>query len=130
MYSMDLYKYIKYFILGGSATILVHFLVERYKHGPALTAYLYCAPDIYLVIMYVIYKSSGLKGYYTFIVHSLINYGVNLIIILILAFLTNYIKTNLYINFFIAFVIFICYSIYYFLYIYKLEFTPQSYKNK
>lgn len=67
-----------------------------------------------------------MKGYYTFIIHSLINYGANLIVILILALLTNYIKTNLYINFFIVSVIFICYSIYYFLYIYKLEFTPKQ----
>ena len=127
---MDLYKQIKYFVLGGSATLLVHFLVDKFKHGPALTSYLYCAPDIYLVIMYVIYKTRGLKGYYTFIVHSLINYTANLIVILILAFLTNYTSINIYINFLIVLILFICYSIYYFLYIYKLEFTPQSYKNK
>jgi hypothetical protein len=122
---MDWYKHIKYFILGGSATLLVHFLVDKFKHGPALTSYLYCAPDIYLVIMYVIYKTRGLKGYYTFIVHSLINYTANLVVILLLTFLTNYINTSIYLNFFIVSVIFICYSIYYFLYIYKLEFTPK-----
>lgn len=88
---MDWYKHIKYFILGGSATLLVHFLVDKFKHGPALTSYLYCAPDIYLVIMYVIYKTRGLKGYYTFIVYSLINYTANLVVILLLTFLTNYI---------------------------------------
>jgi len=123
---MDFYKYIKYFILGGSATLLVNFLVENYKHGPALTAYLYCAPDVYLVIMYIIYKSSGLKGYYTFTLHSLINYTANLVIILILAFLTNYIGTSVYLNFLIVLILFICYSIYYFLYIYKLQFTPKK----
>jgi hypothetical protein len=123
---MDFYKYIKYFILGGSATLLVNFLVENYKHGPALTAYLYCAPDVYLVIMYIVYKSSGLKGYYTFTLHSLINYTANLILILILAFLTNYIGTSVYLNFLIILILFICYSIYYFLYIYKLQFTPKK----
>lgn len=123
---MDWYKHIKYFILGGSATLLVNCLVEKYKHGPALTAYLYCAPDIYLVIMYIIYKSRGLKGYYTFIVHSLINYTANLILILILAFLTNYIRTSIYLNFSIVSILFISYSIYYFLYIYKLQFTTQQ----
>jgi hypothetical protein len=123
---MDWYKHIKYFILGGSATLLVNCLVEKYKHGPALTAYLYCAPDIYLVIMYIIYKSRGLNGYYTFIVHSLINYTANIVVILLLVFLTKYIGTSIYINFSIVSVLFICYSIYYFLYIYKLEFTPQQ----
>jgi hypothetical protein len=123
---MDWYKHIKYFILGGSATLLVHFLVDKFKHGPALTSYLYCAPDIYLVIMYVIYKTRGLKGYYTFIVHSLINYTANLVVILLLTFLTNYIGTSIYINFFIVSVLFISYSVYYFLYIYKLEFIPQQ----
>jgi hypothetical protein len=123
---MDFYKYIKYFILGGSATLLVNFLVENYKHGPALTAYLYCAPDVYLVVMYIVYKSSGLKGYYTFTLHSLINYTANLILILILAFLTNYIGTSVYLNFLIILILFICYSIYYFLYIYKLQFTPKK----
>ena len=122
---MDWYKHIKYFILGGSATLLVHFLVDKFKHGPALTSYLYCAPDIYLVIMYVIYKTRGLKGYYTFIVHSLINYTANLVVILLLTFLTNYIGTSIYLNFFIVSVLFICYSIYYFMYIYKLEFIPK-----
>jgi hypothetical protein len=123
---MDWYKHIKYFILGGSATLLVHFFVDKFKHGPALTSYLYCAPDIYLVIMYVIYKTRGLKGYYTFIVHSLINYTANLVVILLLTFLTNYIGTSIYLNFFIVSVLFICYSIYYFMYIYKLEFIPQQ----
>jgi hypothetical protein len=123
---MDWYKHIKYFILGGSVTLLVHFLVDKFKHGPALTSYLYCAPDIYLVIMYVIYKTRGLKGYYTFIVHSLINYTANLVVILLLTFLTNYIGTSIYLNFFIVSVLFICYSIYYFLYIYKLEFIPKQ----
>jgi hypothetical protein len=123
---MDLNKYIKYFILGGSATILVNFLVDRYKHGPALTSYLYCAPDVYLVVMYIIYKSVGMTGYFTFIVHSLINYTANLILLLILAFLTTYIGTNIYVNFLIILILFIVYSIYYFSNIYKLEFTPQK----
>ena len=116
-------KHIKYFILGGSVTLLVNYSVENYKHGPALTAYLYCAPDIYLVIMYIIYKSRGINGYYTFIIHSFINYLVNIVLIILLIFLTNYIS-NIYKSFFIVSVLFILYSIYYFLNIYKLEFKP------
>lgn len=121
---MDLYKYIQYFILGGSVTILVHYLVENYKHGPALTAYLYCAPDIYLVIMYIIYKTRGINGYYSFLIHSFINYLVNILLIILLIFLTNYLS-NIYKSFFIVTLLFIGYSIYYFLYVYKLEFTPR-----
>jgi hypothetical protein len=123
---MDLYKHIKYFILGGSATLLVNCLVEKYKHGPALTAYLYCAPDIYLVIMYIIYKSRGIKGYYTFIIHSLINYTANIVVILLLLLLIKYTGLHVYATFLIALLFFISYSIYYFMYIYKLEFTPQQ----
>ena len=122
---MDLYKQIKYFVLGGSATLLVHYVVDKFKHGPALTSFVYCAPDIYLVIMYIIYKTRGMKGYYTFIVHSSINYTANLIVILLLTLLTNYTNINIYINFLIVTLLFISYSIYYFLYIYKLEFTPR-----
>lgn len=123
---MDWYKHIKYFILGGSATLLVHFLVDKFKHGPALTSYLYCAPDIYLVIMYIIYKSRGIKGYYTFIIHSLINYTANVVVILLLLLLIKYTGLHVYATFLIALLFFISYSIYYFLYIYKLEFTPQQ----
>ncbi len=122
---MDLYKYIKYFILGGSVTILVNYLVENYKHGPALNAYIYCAPDIYLVIMYIIYKSRGIKGYYTFVVHSLINYTANLIVILLLILLIKYTGLHIYATFVLALLLFICYSVYYFMNIYKLEFTPK-----
>lgn len=122
---MDLYKYIKYFILGGSATILVNYLVENYKHGPALNSYIYCTPDIYLVIMYIIYKSRGIKGYYTFIVHSLINYAANLIVIILLILLIKYTSLHIYTTFLLALLFFICYSIYYFMYIFKLEFTPK-----
>ena len=122
---MDLYKQIKYFVLGGSATLLVHYVVDKFKHGPALTSFVYCAPDIYLVIMYIIYKTRGMKGYYTFIVHSSINYTANLIVILLLTLLTKYTNINIYINFLIVTLLFISYSIYYFLYIYKLEFTPR-----
>jgi hypothetical protein len=121
---MELYEYIKYFILGGSVTILVNYLVENYKHGPALTAYLYCAPDIYLVIMYIIYKTRGINGYYSFLMHSFINYLANILLIILLIFLTNYLS-NIYKSFFIVTVLFILYSIYYFLYVYKLEFTPR-----
>ena len=120
---MDLYKYIQYFILGGSVTILVHYLVENYKHGPALTAYLYCAPDVYLVIMYIIYKTRGVNGYYSFLIHSFINYLVNILLIILLIFLTNYLS-NIYKSFFIVTLLFIGYSIYYFLHIYKLQFKP------
>ncbi len=122
---MDLYKQIKYFVLGGSATLLVHYVVDHFKHGPALTSFVYCAPDIYLVIMYIIYKTRGMKGYYTFIVHSSINYTANLVVILLLTLLTKYTSINIYINFLIVTLLFIAYSIYYFLYIYKLEFTPK-----
>jgi len=123
---MDLYKSIKYFILGGSATLLVNYLVENFKHGPALTAYLYCAPDIFLVIMYIVYKRTGLKGYYTLIIHSLINYAANVIVILFLIFLTNYISSNVYLNFLLGLILFIIYSVYYFLYIYELDFIPKK----
>jgi len=123
---MDLYKQIKYFMFGGSATLLVHYVVDNFKHGPALTSFVYCAPDIYLVIMYIIYKTRGIKSYYTFIVHSSINYTANLVVILLLTLLTNYTSINIYINFLIVTLLFIAYSIYYFLYIYKLEFTPQK----
>jgi hypothetical protein len=123
---MNLYQNIKYFILGGSVTLLVHFLVDKYKHGPSLTAYLYCAPDIYLVIMYIIYKSRGVKGYYTFIVHSLINYAANLVVILLLVLLINYTGLSIYQNFLLVSVLFIIYSVYYFLYVFKLDFTPQQ----
>jgi len=123
---MDLYKYIKYFILGGSATILVKYLVENYKHGPALNSYIYCTPDIYLVIMYIIYKSRGIKGYYTFIIHSLINYAANLIVIIILILLVKYTSLHIYTTFLLGLLFFIFYSIYYFMYIFKLEFTPHQ----
>jgi hypothetical protein len=123
---MDLYKYIKYFILGGSATILVNYLVENYKHGPALNSYIYCTPDIYLVIMYIIYKSRGIKGYYTFIIHSLINYTANLLVILLLIFLVKYTNLHIYTTFLLGLLFFIFYSIYYFMYIFKLEFTPHQ----
>jgi len=126
---MDLYKYIKYFILGGSVTILVNYLLENYKHGPALNAYIYCAPDIYLVIMYIIYKSRGIKGYYTFVIHSLINYTANILVILLLILLIKYTGLHVYVTFLIALLFFIGYSIYYFLYIYKLEFIPQKLYN-
>jgi hypothetical protein len=116
-------KHIKYFIFGGSVTLLVNYLVENYKHGPALTAYLYCAPDIYLVLMYIIYKSRGTDGYYTFIVHTFINYLANIVLIIFLIFLTKYVG-NIYNNFLIISLLFIFYSIYYFSNIYKLEFTP------
>ena len=121
---MDLYKYVKYFILGGAVTILVNYLVEKYKHGPALSAYIYCAPDIYLVIMYIIYKSRGIKGYYTFIIHSLINYTANVVVILLLLLLIKYTGLHIYATFLIALLFFISYSIYYFINIYKLEFIP------
>jgi predicted alpha/beta-fold hydrolase len=122
---MDLYTYIQYFILGGSVTILVNYLVENYKHGPALSAYLYCAPTIYLLIIYMIYKDRGLKGYYTFIVHSLINYVANSVVILFLILLTKYIPGKMFETSFIVSILFTLYSIYYFLNIYKLEFTPR-----
>ena len=123
---MNLYKYIHYFILGGLVTIFTNFLLEKYKDGPALSAFIYCAPSIYLVIMYIIYKDRGLNGYYTFIVHTLINYIANIIVLLVLIFLTNYISKNVYLNFLLVTLLFIYYSIYYFLHDYKLQFTPRQ----
>ena len=121
---MDLYTYIQYFILGGLITVFVNYVLEKYKNGPALTAYLYCAPTIYLLIIYMIYKDRGLKGYYTFIVHSLINYVANSVVILFLILLTKYTSINLYINCLLVSILFIYYSIYYFMNTYRLEFTP------
>lgn len=121
---MDLNTNIKYFILGGTLMAGTNYISEKYHNGPALTAYLYCAPTIYLVIMYIIYKTRGLNGYYTFIVHSLINYVANVLIIIALMFLIKYMPTNLFKSSFIVSILFICYSIYYFLNIYKLEFRP------
>ena len=121
---MGLYNYIRYFILGGVIMAGSNYLLEKYHNAPALIAYLYCAPTIYLAIMYIIYKSRGLNGYYTFIVHSFINYIANAVFILILIFLIKYISKNVYKDFFIASIIFIAYSIYYFLHIYKLQFKP------
>ena len=121
---MDLYTNIKYFILGGSLMVGTNYLLEKYHNGPALTAYLYCAPTIYLVVMYMIYKSRGLNGYYTFIVHSLINYVANVVIIIALMFLIKCMPTNMFKSSFIVSILFISYSIYYFLNIYKLDFKP------
>jgi hypothetical protein len=121
---MDLYTYIQYFILGGLITVFVNYALEKYKHGPALTAYLYCAPTIYLLIIYIIYKDRGLKGYYTFIVHSLINYVANSVVILFLILLTKYTSISLYMNCLLVSILFIYYSIYYFMHTYKIEFTP------
>lgn len=121
---MDLYTNIKYFIFGGVIMVGTNYLLEKYHNGPALTAYLYCAPTIYLVIMYMIYKTRGLNGYYTFVVHSFINYLANIAIIIVLIFLIKCMPTNLFKSSFIVSILFIWYSIYYFLNIYKLEFTP------
>ena len=120
---MNLHKYVKSFILGGIILVGTDYILDKYHNGPALTAYLYCAHTIYLIIMYVIYKSRGIDGYYTFIVHSFINYLANILLIILLIFLTNYIS-NIYKSFFIISLLFIFYSIYYFSNIYKLEFKP------
>jgi hypothetical protein len=120
---MNLHKYVKSFILGGIILVGTDYILDKYHNGPALTAYLYCAPTIYLIIMYVIYKSRGIDGYYTFIVHSFINYIANTVFIIFLIFLTKYLY-DVYQAFFIVSILFIFYSIYYFLHIYKLEFTP------
>lgn len=122
---MNLYEIIKYFILGGVITICGSYLVEKYEYAPALSAYLYCTPTITLLIMYIIYKNRGLKGYYTFIMHSLIN-GVGFIIFFLsLIFLTKYTSNTIYQNVLLGSVLYICYSIYYFSHIYKLQFTPR-----
>ena len=121
---MDLNTNIKYFILGGTLMAGTNYISEKYHNGPALTAYLYCAPTIYLVIMYIIYKTRGLNGYYTFIVHSLINYVANVLIIIALMFLIKYMHTNMFETSFIVSMLFTLYSVYYFLNIYKLDFKP------
>jgi hypothetical protein len=121
---MDIYKYIRYFLLGGFGTIFVNYLIENYEEGPALSAYLYCAPTIYLIILYIIYKDKGVNEYYTFIVQSIINYTANIFILIFLVFLTKYISSNVYLNFSLITILFIYYSIYYFLYLYKLKFIP------
>jgi len=59
---MDLYSYIKYFILGGILMVGTNYLLDKYNNGPALVAYLYCAPTIYLIIMYIIYQTRGING--------------------------------------------------------------------
>ena len=120
---MDLHRYGKNFILGGMILVGTDYILDKYHNGPALTAYLYCAPTIYLLIMYIIYKSRGIDGYYTFIVHSFINYLANIVFIIFLIFLTKYL-CDVYQAFFIVSILFIFYSVYYFLHIYKLEFTP------
>lgn len=121
---MSLFTNIKYFIFGGSIMVGTNYLLEKYHNGPALTAYLYCAPTIYLVIAYIIYKSRGLNGYYTFLVHSFVNYLANMLVILVLIFVIKNTTKNLFKSSFIALIMFIWYSIYYFLNVYKLEFTP------
>ena len=121
---MNLYSNIKYFILGGSIMVGTHYLLEKYNNGPALTAYLYCAPTIYIVVMYMIYTTRGLNGYYTFIVHSLINYVANVLIIVALIFLIKYIPGKMFETSVIVSILFTLYSIYYVLNIYKLDFKP------
>lgn len=122
---MNLFTNIKYFIFGGSIMVGTNYLLEKYHNGPALTAYLYCAPTIYLIIAYLIYTNRGMSGYYTFIVHSLINYLANsLLIVVLIVLIKKNITINLFESSFIVSILFICYSIYYFLNMYKLEFTP------
>lgn len=120
---MSLFTNIKYFILGGSIMVGTNYLLEKYNNGPALTAYLYCAPTIYLLIAYLIYKNRGFNGYYTFVVHSLINYLANALIIIALIFVIKNITRNLFKSSVIVAILFIWYSVYYFLNIYKIEFT-------
>ena len=122
--SMSLITNIKFFIFGGSIMVGTNYLLEKYHNGPALTAYLYCAPTIYLIIAHLIYKNRGLNGYYTFVVHSFINYLANILIIVVLIFLIKNITINLFNGSVIVVILFICYSIYYFLNMYKLEFKP------
>jgi hypothetical protein len=115
-------KYIRYFILGGCATIFVNYILENFEDGPALSAYIYCAPTIYLIIMYLVYIDRGINGYYTFITHSIINYIANILILFLLIFLTKYTKIDIYLSFSIATIVFLFYSIYYFMYVYKKKF--------
>ena len=121
---MSLFTNIKFFIFGGSIMVGTNYLLEKYHNGPALTAYLYCAPTIYLTIAYIIYKNRGLNGYYTFVVHSLINYLANALIIIVLIFVIKNITRKLFYSSLIVAILFIWYSVYYFLNIYKIEFTP------
>lgn len=121
---MDLYTNIKYFIFGGAIMAGTNYILEKYHNGPALTAYLYCAPTIYLIIAYLIYKKRGLNGYYTFLIHSFINYVANVFIIVVLIILIKYTIGSMFKISFITLLLFMWYSIYYFINVYKLEFTP------
>ena len=89
-YNMNVKKYIGNFILGGLATIFVNYILENFDDGPALTAYIYVAPTIYLIIMYLTYKDRGINGYYTFLVHSFINSLFFIFSLYILILLTRY----------------------------------------
>tara|TARA_A100001015_G_scaffold319225_1_gene441474 strand:- start:156 stop:527 length:372 start_codon:yes stop_codon:yes gene_type:complete len=123
---MNITKYLWNFILGGSATILVNYLLENFEDGPALTAYIYVAPTIYLVVMYLTYRDRGFQGYYSFLVHSFINSMFFLFTLYILLLLTKYTYFNVFINFAISTLIFVLYSIYYFKYIFKMKFEIKN----
>jgi len=117
-----IWKYIQYFFIGGFSTILFYFILENFEQGSALSAYIYCAPTIYLIAMYIIYINSGIEGFYNFLVHSLINYVPNLIIIIFVTLAVKYTNIPMNIIFGSAFVLFILYSIIYFQYFYKKNF--------
>ena len=120
---MKLKEYILNFILGGLATIIVNYILDNYEHGPALTAYLYITPTIYLVIMYIVYKSAGINGYYTFLMHSLINTMYFIFTLFFLILLTRFTNWDVYFNFSLSILLFILYSIYYFYNIFRLKFN-------
>ena len=123
---MNLKKYLGNFILGGLATIFVNYILENFEDGPALTAYIYVAPTIYLVIMYLTYKDRGINGYYTFLVHSFINSLFFIFSLYLLVLLTKYTNWNVYLNFLISISIFVIYSIFYFLYLFKMKFYVKN----
>lgn len=123
---MNIKKYLSNFILGGIATIMVNYILENFEDGPALTAYIYVAPTIYLVIMYLTYKDRGINGYYTFLVHSFINSLFFIFSLYLLVLLTKYTNWNVYLNFGLAISIFVIYSIFYFYYIFKMKFYVKN----
>lgn len=116
------WNYIQYFLIGGISTILFYFILENFEQGSALSAYIYCAPTIYLIAMYIIYINEGIKGFYNFLMHSLINYLPNLLIIILISLAIKYTNIPILIIFGSAFIFFILYSIIYFQYIYTKEF--------
>ena len=117
-----IWKYIQYFLIGGFSTIFFYFILENFEQGSALSAYIYCAPTIYLIAMYIIFVNRGLEELYNFLIHSLINFVPNLFIIIFVTLAVKYTNIPMNIIFGSAFLLFIVYSILYFQCFYKKNF--------